>query len=299
MLCGAWGAEVLQVVRDRLYHVDPRPFRLQRCTTCQLVYLSPRPVPADLGRAYPPGYFWNHLDLRPPADARALVWNLWAGQLVARRVRQLCRLQARGPLLDVGCGAGLFLRAYQAATGQAVHGLDLQEKNFQKLLAQGIAAACGDFLTWDGPVGGFRTLTMWHLLEHLHDPLEALRRARHLLRPGGLLLIATQNFDALSRRLQGAAWTLLDVPRHLYHFTEATLADALARTGFAPVRSWHATELVPTLGAHLHAPQLLRPEGDVYLGRALAAILAWAPLEALALGLHAGCTFNVAARRLA
>src|SRR5207244_3893587 len=78
----------------------------------------------------------------------------------------------------------------------------------------------------------FDVVTMWHSLEHVHDPLAILREAYQLLVPGGKLIVACPNIDGLPFRWFGPAWFGLDLPRHLTHFTPLTLQVMLERVGF-------------------------------------------------------------------
>jgi 2-polyprenyl-3-methyl-5-hydroxy-6-metoxy-1,4-benzoquinol methylase len=73
---------------------------------------------------------------------------------------------------------------------------------------------------------------MWHSLEHVHDPVATLRSAFQLLVPGGLLLVAVPNVESAPARWFGADWFGLDLPRHLTHFSKATLGEMLAVSGF-------------------------------------------------------------------
>lgn len=299
--CGQSDAEILYGARDHLYGVDPREFRVMRCS-CDLVYLSPRPVRADLPRAYPEAYFWNAFDVVPVEGLREALWNAWATQLVGRRVAYLRRAlgEMAGPVLDVGCGRGLFLRELRRLTGREVHGVDLQEGNVRYIAAEHpeVRAHQADFLDWDGPAQGFAALTMWHLLEHLHDPRMALLKARGLLEPGGILVLGTQNFAAVSRHLMKERWTLNDVPRHLYHFTQSTICRHLRGAGFEVAWVTHFTEFFPTLGAHLFAESLLDERRQVRPVRALLANLVMSPVEAVAVAMRRGCVMTLAARKI-
>lgn len=299
--CGKTEAVILYGARDHLYGTDPREFRVMRCS-CGLVYLSPRPVQADLASAYPAEYFWNGFDVVPVEGVQDVLWNGWALQLVRRRIGYLRRAvgERTGPVLDVGCGRGLFLRELQHATGWEVCGVDLQEENVRFLADEhpDVGAQQADFLEWQGPSEGFAAVTMWHLLEHLHNPRGALQKARDLLAPGGVLVLGTQNFDAFSRRLMKETWTLNDVPRHLYHFTESTLRRHLQAEGFEVAWVTHLTEFFPTLGAHLFAERILDKQHRVRPWRGLMANLLMSPVEAVAVAMRRGCIMTLAARKV-
>ena len=73
---------------------------------------------------------------------------------------------------------------------------------------------------------------MWDVIEHVPDPLAALRKARSLLAPAGRLLLETQNIEALAARVLGRRWTHFKHDEHLLHFSRTTLRHALESTGF-------------------------------------------------------------------
>jgi predicted SAM-dependent methyltransferase len=73
---------------------------------------------------------------------------------------------------------------------------------------------------------------MNHVIEHFHDPIDALRISHRLLKPGGILWIATPNLASLGHAVFRRDWIGLDPPRHLVLFTRSALARALAATGF-------------------------------------------------------------------
>jgi 2-polyprenyl-3-methyl-5-hydroxy-6-metoxy-1,4-benzoquinol methylase len=77
-----------------------------------------------------------------------------------------------------------------------------------------------------------KAVVLWHVLEHVPDPLATLERARQILRPGGLLVIAVPNFESLQARFSGRHWFHLDVPRHYHHFGLSILKRMLREAGF-------------------------------------------------------------------
>jgi SAM-dependent methyltransferase len=76
------------------------------------------------------------------------------------------------------------------------------------------------------------------VIEHLEEPIEALRRIARWLKPKGTLLLSTPNFDSLFRRLHGPRWWVVNCPEeHVVFFTAATLRSALHDTGFEVLSS--------------------------------------------------------------
>jgi SAM-dependent methyltransferase len=78
----------------------------------------------------------------------------------------------------------------------------------------------------------FDCITLWHVLEHFHDPRDYLARLRELLKPGGTMIIAVPNIVSADAVYYGSYWAALDVPRHLWHFSPATLRLLAGKTGF-------------------------------------------------------------------
>src|SRR2546423_6384354 len=72
----------------------------------------------------------------------------------------------------------------------------------------------------------------WMVLEHLHEPVAALRKLAASTRPGGWLAVSVPNAASWELRTFGSYWYALDLPRHLYHFTPATIQLLLAEAGW-------------------------------------------------------------------
>jgi SAM-dependent methyltransferase len=82
------------------------------------------------------------------------------------------------------------------------------------------------------PGCSYDLVTMWHVLEHLHDPLATLSQCRRVLKPGGVLMVEVPNVSSLCSGIFRSYWAPLEAPRHLYQFTSATLRTLLVTAGF-------------------------------------------------------------------
>jgi 2-polyprenyl-3-methyl-5-hydroxy-6-metoxy-1,4-benzoquinol methylase len=156
------------------------------------------------------------------------------GAIVDREIRHL-PARAGGRLLDVGAATGAAV-ARMSALGWDAEGLDPDPEASAVAERAGIKVTRGTLADLDDAdhAEAFDAVTLSHVIEHLHDPAGELARIHRLLKPGGLLWIATPNLEALGHRRFGPDWVGLDPPRHLVLFTTGTLAGLLRRTGFEP-----------------------------------------------------------------
>lgn len=224
--CPHPGDRVTTLLRARDY-VSGEPFEVAECASCGIAVTLPRPGDAEIAGYYPPEYYGKPGARRFPAAVEALQRALFAGR--ARAVERLAG--GRGRVLDVGCGPGLLLQAFRRR-GWTVAGTELTESSAAHARAVlGIPVHVGPVESWPWPERHFDAVTLWHVLEHWPDPRVVLRAARRLLRPGGVLAVGVPNFGSVEARAARAAWFHLDVPRHLAHFTPASLGCALAGTG--------------------------------------------------------------------
>ena len=71
--------------------------------------------------------------------------------------------------------------------------------------------------------GSFDAITLWHVLEHVHQLHDYIKRLKELLNPGGKIFIAVPNYESTDSSIYNSWWAAYDVPRHLYHFTPKTI----------------------------------------------------------------------------
>jgi SAM-dependent methyltransferase len=148
-------------------------------------------------------------------------------------------------VLDVGCGYGTFLAALADASTCELVGIDTDAGSIAHALRhERIRYECGGVDSAALEAGSFDAVTMFESLEHHRDPLEALRRALRLLKPGGVCVVEVPNWAGAWRRVFGSWWMPLLVPQHLYHFTPASLREAMVAAGFE-VRDRHRSMFYP------------------------------------------------------
>ena len=207
------------------------PVELYQCPECRLLF-APDRTAEDLQRLYDAGYFEEYPGGEGYEDDAAQ-----RAYEAARRIDFVRRYRSGGRLLEVGAAAGHFVAA-AAAEGFEPTGVEpaaeLAERASERLRLPIVAGFIEDI---ELPDGGFDVACAWHVVEHLSDPLEALRRIRRALRPGGHLLVEVPNLSSVYARRQGKRWANLDLRHHVAHYTPAALRALLERAGMSSLTS--------------------------------------------------------------
>jgi SAM-dependent methyltransferase len=241
---------------DKLYSTTRKQFQVIECGACKLIRLFPWPSPEELRHYYPDNYWFV-----PEQDAVSRLAEMYRRFVLRDHLRfvtsALERSGEKGPVLDVGCGGGLFLRML-AERGWPVMGLDFAlGAACAAWRVNGVPVICGSLSNAPLPAKSCAAITMFHVLEHLFDPVAYLDAARELLRPEGRLIVQVPNAACWQFLLFGDSWSGIDVPRHLINYRAADLEILLDRCGFDIVRTKHfslrdnpaglATTLAPSL----------------------------------------------------
>jgi SAM-dependent methyltransferase len=259
-ICDAAGEVLYDDVRDALFGAPGR-WRYRRCPQCGLVWQDPMVVEADVARLYANyythaapatgasllgrlhasarrGYQASRYGYPAPLASRALGWLLalhpGRGADAAFRAMYL-PAALRGRLLDVGCGHGEMLTLLRDL-GWDAEGIEPDPVAVDVARSRGFRVGLGTVFTAEVPAAAFQAVVLSHVVEHLHRPVEALRRCRSFLAPGGTLVAVTPNVESRGHGEFGPAWRGLEPPRHLHVFSRAALAAAASQAGFAEVR---------------------------------------------------------------
>ena len=149
-----------------------------------------------------------------------------------RRKRRIEKYITKGRILDIGCGRGLFL-TFMRNDGWEVTGTEFNGETASYASRDyGIDVKTGRPSNWGFPDESFDVITINHALEHVQNPAEIFSSCRRLLRKGGLLVIAVPNISSLQSAAGKRAWFHLDIPYHLYHFSEEGLVGLLKKSSF-------------------------------------------------------------------
>lgn len=208
--------------------------RYFECLACGLVIAGPLDTPRET--FYPEGYYGEG-GVKFTSFFEAL-----RGFFLLERVKLVVNNKtiSSGRVLDIGCGNGRFLRAL-ALKGYDIYGIELPGAAFEAARSvPGIHLFSSQALsavTFDERF--FCAVTLWHVLEHLEDPVEIIRESARWIAEGGFLFIEVPHARSWQARLFGIHWLHLDYPRHRFLFTEASLERLLRNAGFIIVKKSH------------------------------------------------------------
>jgi len=233
--CGALSVAGEQLVGRDNMHGLPGTFAVATCAECGSGVTLPLLPASELGQFYPDGYYSYVLPERRSSRALALALIRRRGDKALRSSPlNVLASMPPGNLLDVGCGRGDIGSAF-VARGWTVSGVEPSEDACIAARERDIDAFAGTLEEAPFPPGHFDAILFQHSLEHVAVPREDIRRARELLRPGGVLIISLPNFASWQRRRFQADWRHLDVPRHRTHFTSSGLRQLLGDSGFTQI----------------------------------------------------------------
>ncbi len=245
-LCDAPAADAVVVGTRGRFGIDVRNVA---CRRCGLVRVDPRPTPEALDAYYRGPYREQVKNVKLPLPGGGSVGPDDPGYLEARRQRyidqarialRLGDLEPGARVLEVGCRDGQTLMHMRELGGVEVYGVEPGPAEAQQARDRGVDVFTGLLEELElGPDGGapsFPTgldqVQMFHVLEHIHQPLAVLVHLRSWLAPGGRVLIEVPNVTHPYGPLDANFFQNC----HLTSFSANTLCAMMERAGLAPTR---------------------------------------------------------------
>jgi 2-polyprenyl-3-methyl-5-hydroxy-6-metoxy-1,4-benzoquinol methylase/transcription elongation factor Elf1 len=227
-ICNSADISIVLSVKD--HTVSGESFPVAHCNQCTLRFTQDVPDPVSIGPYYKSENYISHTN-----TSKGLINGLY--QFVRKRTlkgkRKLVQKVSglsRGRLLDVGSGVGSFANEMQQ-NGWEVTGLEPDDD--ARAVAKkeyGLELQPIDRFYHLQP-GSFDVITLWHVMEHVHDLQQYVQQLRVLLKDTGKLVIAVPNYTSKDASIYKEYWAAWDVPRHLYHFSPQSMLRLLESNG--------------------------------------------------------------------
>lgn len=273
LLCGNDAPEFVFVGNSSRSHatygvVDPVKVWV-RCRVCGLVYANPRPSDAALKDYYREFYLDG-------GEGKRLLDGAWTFiSLNYERVELIEDLRGgrTGAILDVGSSLGLFLAVARDrgwhSTGLEISppAADYARRTF------GIPVIEASFEDHAFPeTTRFDVVTLWEVIEHLTDPLAALKKAYRVLHDDGLIVLGTPNVEHPYHLVRGYNDPMWDVPVHLTYFSKESLTKFLHLAGFRPVAYRSSKQYLGSMEVYARKvpptdPACLRAQAQLHIYR--------------------------------
>jgi len=216
------------------------------------------PHPEDIAKVYDTSNYYHHKDNQQDTPLGYPDYATLAGHLnfVADELLRPLRGIKKGKLLDVGCGMGTMLNRFRKL-GWDTYGVDVSTYATEYARNQlGLKVYTGVVDELDLPEGYFDLVTLVLTIEHIPNPRTTLAALYRLMKPGAVIIVATHDISGLWPRIVKQRWRHLNVPEHLYFFSNSTLKRLLEATGFSTFRITETATLasVTSDSSGLYAP---------------------------------------------
>lgn len=211
-------------------------FSILHCQQCNLRFTSPVPAQSEIGKYYKFTEYISHTDVKEGWMNQ--LYHKVRNRTLAQKTKWVQSLFTghKGHLLDIGSGTGAFVNAMKEKDWK-VSGLEPDEatraiafKNY------GIQLQSIDNL-YNQPENEFEVITMWHVLEHVHDLKPYINQCYKSLKQNGRLIIAVPNYTSFDSNFYKKYWAAYDLPRHLYHFSPLSMHVLMNALGFEIVQT--------------------------------------------------------------
>ncbi|WP_321478797.1 class I SAM-dependent methyltransferase [uncultured Bacteroides sp.] len=213
------------------FYASKEEFELLKCEECNFIFTQNAPVDSEIGKYYETPDYISHSDTKK--GIVNYVYHLVRAYMLSKKAQLVIKEShlRSGKILDIGAGTGYFANAMYLR-GWEVEAIEKNEgaRVFAKehfMLDVKDEAALMNF-----PTGCFDVITLWHVMEHLEHLETVWARFSELLTEKGILVVAVPNSASYDAEKYEKYWAAYDVPRHLWHFTPATIQQWGAKHGF-------------------------------------------------------------------
>ncbi len=211
------------------YTVSQEKFQIVSCKSCGFKFTNPRPDQDEIGEYYKAESYISHTNTSKGLIAK--IYQIVRKYTLKGKLNLINSLYPqKGNLLDVGCGTGMFLNEARE-NGWEVNGIEpdlgarqIAEKINKATIKKEILSSFQN--------EQFNTITMWHVLEHVHLLSETVNWLKERLAENGSLIVAVPNHESKDAEIYQAQWAAYDVPRHLYHFSQKSIKQLFEQNGF-------------------------------------------------------------------
>lgn len=201
------------------FAVSKESFILCKCTKCQLVFTNPRPTETAIQPYYDFPEYYSHNN--EGKSLTSVIYGQVRNLAISKKYKLVESLNTEKSILDIGCGTGDFLK-YVQDKGWTVKGLE-PNKKARTQASEKLGVKVLKSLEKLDEKQKFGVITLFHVLEHIHELKKGLKYIINSLLSNGYIIIAVPNHESKDAEKYGKYWAGWDVPRHLYHFNDSSI----------------------------------------------------------------------------
>lgn len=217
--CGHTHSSNYKIIED--YANTHESFALSKCSKCTLIYTNPIPDEHNIGKYYDHTDYISHTN--KSNNLVNTLYKIIRQYTLKQKLNLVARYTSGKRALDFGCGTGHFLsKLYN--TGFSIDGY---EPSLEARKAIETDTTIYTHLDEIPAKEEYDFITLWHVLEHIHDLKDTIKKIKKALKTQGYLFIAVPNINSNDSIQYNQYWAALDVPRHLYHFSQESMQHFL------------------------------------------------------------------------
>jgi 2-polyprenyl-3-methyl-5-hydroxy-6-metoxy-1,4-benzoquinol methylase len=214
------------------YTVSKEKFDILKCNECIHLFTQNVAPQNEIGKYYQSENYISHSDTQ-----KGIINKLYHAVRKRTLTRKKNLLQKetgkqQGKILDIGCGTGAFLNTMKLAGWESA-GLEPDDAARKKGAELYNINSRPSHEIFDLPHNNYDAITMWHVLEHVHQLQEYIAQLKNMLTINGRIFIAVPNYTSYDALHYGEFWAAYDVPRHLYHFSPASMKKLVEQHGLS------------------------------------------------------------------
>ncbi len=232
-VCGSAAIKNIFTVKD--YTVSGQTFPIVECNSCTLRFTQDVPAMDSIAPYYKAEDYISHTD-----TSRGFINRMYKAvrkRTLVKKRKLVARFTGmnNGSVLDVGSGTGSFANEMKQH-GWEVTGLEPDEDARKVAHASHRIQLKDISALYELKPGSFDAITLWHVLEHVHELPAYVQQLKNLLTAKGKLFIAVPNYTSYDAVVYKEYWAAYDVPRHLYHFSPSAMKTLMEKNGLRMIR---------------------------------------------------------------